>query len=174
MRAAYWLAFALALTPPIAIIMGSVFTWGAIVRLTRNNAAEPAAKRDQRPVWFLFLLALFAFALMLWQTLYVGDLFAGYSYDYGVESVEVLGVSIPLELGENIKRFVDSAFSTLLNLWIVVIVVVSFVRARKQPRAKAGVAGWIFGVVLLGLFAFMLWSTWRSLPYQIENFQAIF
>ena len=86
----------------------------------------------------------------LWQTVYVGDLFAGYSYDYEVERVDVLGVSVPLELGEQVRRFVDAAFGLFFSVGFAGLFIWVFVtaHARRQPNVKAGALGWIFGLII--------------------------
>lgn len=174
MRAAYWLSFALVLTPLIIQCMSIVFIGLGFALAARRSGARAGTQRGQLPVWLPFLFGVLVFVLALWQWTFVDDLFAGYSYDYGVEQVEVLGVSIPLELGENVNRFVNAAFSLLLNLWIVSFLVRMLLRARWRERVNVKARGWIFGALLLGCFGLAAWAMSRTLPYQIENLRALF
>lgn len=173
MRAAYWLSFALALIPFIVQLVATVVGWVALARVIRRRETMSATTLDRRPVWPLFLFASFAFVLSVWQGVYVDDLFAGYSYDDGVESVEVLGVLIPLELGENVDRFVDSAFSLLLSVGVIILFAVLLFRARKQPAVEARTFR-TFRFVMVCVIGFLVWSAWRTLPYRLADLRALF
>lgn len=117
MQTAYLLAFALALTAFFMQVVAMVCFGVAAGRFAGRTA--DTLPRPQRPAWPFFVFSLAAFALALWHGLYVESLFAPWNYAYGVQSVEVLGVTIPLELGERVKNFVDSAFNLLLNVGII-------------------------------------------------------
>ena len=171
MRTAYWLSFALALTPFIMQSMAMFLGWAAFARFFRQRNGNVVASARQ-PVWPLVLFALCAFALTLWHSVYVDSLFASYSYDYGVQNTEVLGVSIPLELGEQVDNFVSSAFELLLNLVIVGAYIYCIVVLSRDPKVKTTARRWFVGFLFF-IILVQLFFMWRSLPYRLEDFRAL-
>lgn len=172
MKAAYYLAFALALTPFIMQIMAMFWGWVALARFLRQRDGN-VAESTRQPIRPLVLFGLFAFALSLWQSVYLVSLFASYSYDYGTQNTEVLGVFIPLELGERVDNFMSSAFGLLLNLGIVGAYIYCIVLLCRNPKVKAKAPRWAIGILVLAILG-ILWVMWGSLPDQIEDFRALF
>ncbi len=170
MQTAYFLAFALALTAFFMQVVATVCISVAIGRFADRTA--DTLPRPQRPAWPLFVFSLAAFALSLWHSLYVDFLFAPWNYDFEVQSVEVLGVAIPLELGERVKNFVDSAFFLLLSMGMIGFVVVMLFLPARRVKAEAPI--WVSRLLWLVSLALFAWAASRSWPYEIENLRALF
>ena len=170
MSSAYLMSFALALTAALMQVVAVVCFGVAIHR--SSVIAQDTAARPQRPVWPLFVFSLAAAALSLWHGLYVGLLFADWNYDFEVRSVEVLGIMVPLALGERVKNFVDSAFFLLLNAVGVLSLIVLLFRPRW--RANASTPTWASRLLLLAIIALLTWSLSFTWGYHIENLRAFF
>ena len=92
-------------------------------------------------------------------------------YDVEARSVEVLGVTVPLELGARVNNFVDAAFYLLLNaVMIGFLAVLLFLPAR---RLKAKVPVWVVRVFVLASLAFYAWSARHSWLNEAENLRAL-
>lgn len=178
-RKACWLAFALALTPVLMQLVATILTWPAISTAIRRQRGLP----ETRSPWFYLLLLLLAFGLMLYQTgwvavLYIpdpeGDILAESVDVILAESVEVLGVTIPFELGERVNAFVNSAVFLLIALLFLGYFALILVRVFTQMRVKASAAGWAFALFILFFLGMAVWNAWRTLPYQLDNLRALF
>ncbi len=171
MNQAYWLAFALALTPILMQLVATILCWPIVSITLHRQRGLP----ETRSLWPYLCLLLLAFGLMFYQTGYVATLYIpDAETGFLAQSVDVLGVSIPLELGENVNAFVDAAVFLLLILYLFGFLVFLLIYLSRQLRAKGTVASWAFGLFILFFLVIALWNAWRTLPYQIEDLQALF
>ena len=171
MREAYWLAFALALTPIFMQLVATILTWPVVSIVVRRQRGLS----ETRSLWPYLLSLLLAFGLMLYQTGWVAVLYIpGLERNIFAESVDVLGVTIPFELGESVNAFVDSALFFIMAFLFLGYFVFILVHGFRQMRVRASAAGWAFALFILFFMGMAIWNAWRTLPYQIDNLRALF
>lgn len=163
MSTAYSLAFALSAVPYLSYLVGIVF--GGIAA---ERAVTPKSKT--RVVWPFIGFSVLAFGLAAWHQFYLGDLFGNTPNNLDVESKRILGVDIPLELGDDIFDFVDSVFGVLVQL----ILVGFCIAGLFHPPPNKTIPVWVSRIVLVSLIGVLAVTGWPELVSALEGWWQLF
>lgn len=163
MSTPYSLAFALSVVPYFGYLVGMVFAGIAVER-----AVTP--KSSRRAVWPFIAFCVLAFGLAVWHQFYLGDLFGNTPDNMDVESKRILGVDIPLELGNDISDFVDSVFGVLVQLILIGFGIAGLFR----PPPDKPFPRWVSRMVLLALIGVVALTGWPGVATALEEGRELF
>lgn len=158
MSTAYWLSFALAIIPHCGYLVGMTLTGLAAGRVNR-----PVPRGRRLSSWLLMLFGLAAFGFAGWQQVSLEFFFDPLPpYTDGdfeaIESREVVGVTVPVEIGSAAFDVVSSAFSMLITGTFAVfcLAMVFF------PKPRGLLPPWGQNILLVIIMGFFVWTSWSS------------